>query len=251
MRVRFFVLVVLLAAVAMAVNAQEIIKIGYFDNQPFVIPQPGGKAPTGASVDYWMNIVAPAMNVKVTWVGPTPMLRLLKQVETGDIDAILILGKNPDREKVYLYPAKPYLHMRPALTLLKDNPLTSISTQDDVAGMKIGYLQAAVVPDFLKTAKVTFDNLTSTNWQQDNFAKLANKRIDAVFNLNVEALAYEASQTYAGKFKFLQLPVPPSDIYTAFAKTERGAAFLQKYDQVNEKNSNVVDTLIKKYIDVK
>jgi len=249
MRIRVFVL--LLAVVAMAVSAQETIKIGYFDNQPFVIPQPGGKAPIGASVDYWTNIVAPAMNVKVEWVGPTPMLRLLKQLETGDIDAVLILGKNPDRAKVYLYPAKPYLHMRPALTVLKDNPLSSISTQDDVAGMRIGYLQAAVVPDFLKTAKVTFDNLTSTNWQQDNFAKLANKRIDAVFNLNVEALAFEASQTYAGKFKFLQLPVPPSDIYTAFAKTDRGAAFMQKYDQVNNKNSTVVDTLIKKYIDVK
>ena len=246
-----FVLVVLLAAVAMAVGAQEIIKIGYFDNQPFVIPQPGGKAPTGASVDYWTSIVAPAMNVKVEWIGPTPPLRLFKQLEAGEVDAILILGKNPDRQKIYLYPAKPYLHMRPALTFLKDDPRAAIASQGDLAGIKIGYFQGGVVPDFLKTANVTFDYLTSTNWQQDNFIKLVNKRIDAVFNLNVEALAYEAEHGYSGKFKFLQLPVPPSDIYTAFAKTERGAAFLQKYDLVNNKNSTVVDTLIKKYIDVK
>lgn len=185
------------------------------------------------------------------WLGPTPPLRLFKQLETGDVDAILILGKNPDRQKIYLYPAKPYLRMRPALTFLKDNPRDAIKNQDDLAGLKIGYFQGGVVPDFLKTANVTFDYLTSTNWQQDNFAKLVNKRVDAVFNLNVEALAYEAAQTYAGKFKFLQLPVPPSEIYTAFAKTDRGAAFLQKYDQVNNKNSTVVDTLIKKYIDVK
>ena len=38
------------------------------------------------------------------------MLRLLSQLKSGDIDAVLVIGKNPEREKLYQYPALPFLH---------------------------------------------------------------------------------------------------------------------------------------------
>jgi ABC-type amino acid transport substrate-binding protein len=245
---RVFCLVLLTVAVALAVGAQDVIKIGYFEIAPYAIGQAGGKAPIGASVDYWTNVVAPAMNVKVQWIGPTPMLRLLKQLESGDLDAVLVLGKNPAREKLYLYPSTPYVHFKPALAVLKENPLVAIKTQDDVAGMKVGTAEGAVVADFMKTAKVTWDNVTSANWIGDSYVKLQNKRIDAVFNLGIDALQFEAAQAYAGKFKFLLLPVPPADIFTGFARSARGEAFMKKYDPINSKNATQMDTLLKKYI---
>jgi len=244
---RFLVLSALLGLIVSGVSAQDSIKIAYFELRPYAIPQPGGKDPIGASVDYWNEVVAPAMKVKVVWVGPTPMLRLLSQLEAGDVDAALVLGKNPDREKKFLYPNSPYFLFRPTIAVNKDSPLTEIKTQDDISGMRLGTAQGAVVPDFVKTAKVTWDNVTTPDWIHDSLVKLAAKRIDGVVDLGNAALAYDAAQTLPGRFKFLSIPVTPAPIFTGFAKTARGAAFLKAYNAVNDKNASKAEELLKKY----
>jgi len=244
---RFLVLVTLLAVIVGGVYAQGTIRIAYFELRPYAIPQPGGGAPTGASVDYWTTIVAPAMNVKVDWVGPTPMLRLLSQLASGEVDAVLVLGKNPDREKKFLYPTTPYLLFHPTMAVNKDSPLKEIKTQNDIAGMRLGTAQGAVVPDFAKTAKVTWDNVTTPDWIHDCLVKLGGKRIDGVVDLSDAAMAYDAAQTLPGRFRFLPLPVDPAPIYTGFAKNARGAAFMKLYNAVNDKNAPKAQALLKKY----
>ncbi|HUI73200.1 MAG TPA: transporter substrate-binding domain-containing protein [Spirochaetia bacterium] len=244
---RFLIFVTLLAVIVGGANAEGTIKIGYFELKPYAIPQQGGQPPIGASIDYWNTIVAPAMNVKVQWVGPNPMLRLMSQLESGEVDAVLVLGKNPDREKKFLYPTTPYLMFRSTLAVNKDSPLKEIKTQDDIAGMRLGTAQGAVVPDFAKTAKVTWDNVTTPDWIHDCLVKLAGKRIDGVVDLGHAAMAYDAAQTLPGKFRFLPFPVPPAPIYTAFAKNERGAAFLKLYNIINDKNAPKAGLLEKKY----
>jgi ABC-type amino acid transport substrate-binding protein len=248
MRIRFLVLAILLCTVSVLAGAQQTITVGFWDNGPYVVGQPGGQPPIGSAVDYWNTIVAPAMHVTTRWEGPTPLLRLLKQLQTGEIDAVLIVGKNPEREKLFQFPAVPYLHFQPGVALRKDNPLTTIKSADDVSGMKIGYVEGAVVVDFMKNANVTWDKVTTATWIQDQFPKLANKRIDAVLNLTYAGLQFEAAKTFPDKFKFLALPVPPSDIYTAFAKTDKATEFLKLYNDVNAKNASAGDTLVKKYI---
>jgi len=248
MNKRFPALVILFAGVIAAAGAQQTIKIGYWDNAPFVIAQPGGAAPTGAAVDYWTTIAAPAMNVKIEWVGPTALPRLLMQLTNGDIDAILVAAKTPDREKLYQFPSTPTVQFLPGLAVLKENPLGAVKSADDIAGMKVGYATGLTVIDFMKNAKVTWDNMSTATWIQDDFRKLANKRIDAVFNLTTVGLQYEAAKSYAGQFKFLQLPVPPNPIYTMFAKTDRATAFLKQYDTINSKNANKMDALVNKYL---
>ena len=115
-------------------------------------------------------------------------------------------------------------------------------------GMKVGYATGLTVIDFMKNAKITWDNMSTATWIQDDFRKLANKRIDAVFNLTTVGLEYEAAKSYSGKFKFLQLPVPPNPIYTMFARTDRATAFLKRYDPVNSKNAHTMDALVNKYL---
>jgi len=244
---RLVLLMVLLAAVAMVAGAQQTIRVGYWDMGPYVVGQPGGKPPVGAAVDYWNTVVAPGMNVKVEWVGPTPMLRLLKQLETGDIDALLIVGRNPDREKLFQFPTVPFIKFQPGIAVLKESPLTEVKTPDDLSGLRVGTAQGAMVPDFIKNAKVTWDNVTTATWIQDSYVKLAGKRIDAVVNLGLAPLQYEAAKSYPGKFKFLPLPGPTVDIFTAFARTDRGSAFLKQYESVNSKNASTMDVLVKKY----
>ena len=175
------------------------------------------------------------------------MLRLLSQLKSGEIDALLIIGKNSEREKLYQFPSAPFLHFQPGLAVLKEYPLSAIKSQEDLAGMKVGTAQGALVVDFIKNANVTWDNVATATWIQDQLTKVANKRIDAVFNLGIAGLQYEASRSFAGKFKFLQLPVPSSDIFTAFAKTDRATALLKLYNEANAKNAAAVDGLVKTY----
>jgi polar amino acid transport system substrate-binding protein len=245
---RFAVLFALLAVIVVGASAQNTIRIGYFELKPYAIPQPGGQPPIGASVDYWNTIVAPAMKVKVEWVGPNPMLRLLSQMESGEIDAVLVLARNPDREKKFLYPTTPSLLFRPTIAVNKDSPLKEIKTQNDIAGMTLGTAQGAVVPDFVKTANVRWDNVTTPNWIHDCLVKLAGKRIDGVVDLGNAAMAYDAAQTLPGKFRFLPLPVAPAPIYTAFSKSARGAELLKLFNAVNDKNAAKAEMLLKKYI---
>ena len=244
---KLLVLVVLLAAVVLSAGAQQVIKVGYWDIGPYVVGQPGGKPPVGAAVDYWTTIIAPGINVQVQWVGPTPLLRLLKQLESGEIDAVLIVARNPEREKLFQYASTPCVKFQPAVAVLNDSPLTVIKTQDDLSGLRVGTSQGAVVSEFIKTAKVTWDNVSTASWIQDSYVKLVNKRIDAVFNLGLDSLQYEAARTYADKFRFVALPVAPVDIYTAFARTDRGTAFLKLYDPINNKKASAMEALVKKY----
>lgn len=239
---------VLLAAVALAAGAQQTIRVGYFELQPYAYPVQGQRAPAGAAVEYWSTYVAPAMGVTVEWVGPTPLLRLLSQMDSGALDAVLVLGKNPERAAKYLLPPTPYMHFRPGLAVLKESPLNEIKTQDDVAGFKVGYAEGAVVVDFMKTARITWDNVTTATWVQDGLTKLAAKRVDAVFDLGIDALRYQASLTFPGRFRFVGLPIPPADLYTGFAKTDRGAAFLKLYIDANARHVASMAGIIDRYL---
>ena len=80
------------------------------------------------------------------------MLRLLSQLKSGDIDAILLIGKNPEREKLYQYAALPYLELpaRPRDAEGQSACRRSRPT-DDIAGMHLGTAEGAVVVDFVKT----------------------------------------------------------------------------------------------------
>ncbi len=249
---RLFLIIAALVMAASAVSAQQqTIRIGYFENQPWVIPQEG-KEPTGAAIDFWQTIVAPALKVKVEWIGPIPMLRMLDDLSKGNIDAILILGKNPEREKLYIYPTTPCIYFKAGIAVLKENPLAKVEKQEDLFGMRIGYVAGAIVPDLFKNEKITVDNINTTNWEQDNFVKMVNKRVDAVGNLNIESLIYQAGKGgYADKFKFLTLPMAPNPIYTVFVNSAKGSALAKAYNDVVLKNPNAIETLVKKYLGTK
>jgi ABC-type amino acid transport substrate-binding protein len=245
---RHLAFLIVAATLATAARADETIIIGYFENPPWVISRQG-QSPTGISVDYWEKEIAPAMHLTVKWVGPSSMLRLFKQLETGEIDAAAVAGKNPERAKIFLYPNAPYATMRPALAFLKTSPLTAIKQPSDIAGLKVGYFQGGIISPFLKSASVTYDMVSSSTWQQECFAKLLHGRVDAVHQLNVEALLYQAAQTgQADKIKILQLPEATQDMFSPFAPTPRGRELLKRYNEVNGKHAKAVDGLIKKYV---
>jgi hypothetical protein len=79
---------------------EEIIRIGFFNLAPQVFIVKDGKSPIGAAVDYWEAYLSPEMRVKIEWVGPVNIRRLMKEAQKSRIDAILVFAKNSDRLKI-------------------------------------------------------------------------------------------------------------------------------------------------------
>ena len=238
---------VLGAALATSAVADDTVNIGFFEMQPWIVPHQGGK-PTGLAVDYWEKTLAPAMNVTLKWSGPTPMLRLLQQLEAGEIDAVVILSKTPEREKLFVYPKLSFVQFQPTLAVLKESRLAAVKSASDLAGVRIGYQQGGFVPPFLKDPQIKLDLISSPNWLQDNFAKLLASRVDAVFDVGTESLILLASMNgQAEKFRFVPLPVPPQPIFSAFARTPRGTALAAKYEPVNAQNAAAFKDVVEKF----
>ena len=107
---------------AKATAAQETIRIGYFDLPPHVLGVEEGN-PTGAAIGYFEEFIAPHLGVEIVWDPEvTPPTRLMKQLKTGEKDAMIFLGWTEDRT-AYLHYPQPYLNLSETLAFRVDHPL--------------------------------------------------------------------------------------------------------------------------------
>ena len=228
----------------------ETIKIGYFELEPYVGGQAGQK-PTGASVDYWEKHLAPQMGVTIEWVGPLTVPRLLKDLESGAIDAIVLMAKNPERASKFLFPSQPYTTQEASIVVLKTSPIKKINKIEELYGLNIGYHAGAFVPPYMKNDKIKIDFTTSETYKQDNFNKLLKGRIDCIFDVNDISNLIEAKMFgHSDKIRLIKLPVAPTNIYSLFVNSDRGKSFLAAYEKANNKlvKQGVYDKLLKAYL---
>ncbi|MBN2535453.1 MAG: transporter substrate-binding domain-containing protein [Spirochaetales bacterium] len=231
----------------------ETIRIGYYQFEPYIIFQGKDKSPGGPIGEYWQSYLIPGMKVTVEWIGPLPLLRLLKYFEEGKLDAILLFPRENELEKKYLYPRTPFMTGRPGISLRKDNALDEISGKESLYNLKISYIKGGFLPSFLQSASIQIDYTTKEKYLAVNLEKLINKRVDAVFNLDIVTNRYEADKFgYGNQIKSLLLPVDPVEFFTVFTKTEKGQRLLQLYEPVNKKlyTEGTFNLLIDKYIPV-
>jgi ABC-type amino acid transport substrate-binding protein len=229
----------------------ETMRIGYYYFEPYVILQGKGKPPGGPVGEYWVTYVIPKMNVTVEWVGPLPLLRLLKYFDEGKLDAILLFPMDSEMAGKYLYPDTPFMTVQPGLSFRKDYPVNKISSRNDVYELKISYVKGGFLPQFLVSEFITIDYTTKEKYLEVSLEKLLNKRVDAMFNLDIVTNRYEADKYgYDDMIKSFVLPVDPIKLYTLFARTGNGQKFLRLYEPVNKQlyGAGTFLLLIDKYI---
>jgi polar amino acid transport system substrate-binding protein len=231
-----------------SIYGKEKIKIGYFKLEPHTVSEANKHA--GAIIDLWESQLAPAMDVEIEWQGPLPPSRLFAALKDGEINAIALLAKNPDREKTFDFPKEMFFSMEAGVALLKDNKLEKINSVDDLFGLNIGFFKDGFIPPALKNDKIKWDLVSAPDWQQVNFTKLVGNRIDCAFNPENLSLVYEVNKTgLKDKVKVLTIPNTAASLYSVFSKKDNGK-FLEKYNQVLSKISlkEKYKELIKKYI---
>lgn len=231
--------------------AAEEITIGYFDLPPHAMIEDGKH--TGALIDYWETYVAPAMGVTLNWRGPLPPVRLLNELETGRLNVIALMAKNDERQKLFDFPEKPFFKMNSGLAVLRENPLSEIKSVEDLVHLKIGFFQKGIIPPAMQDSRITWEMLSTADWQTSNVQKLMAGRIDAVFNAESYSLSYVVhTMAYEDKIKVMIIPGTEVGNFSLFSKKDNGR-FLKLYmDAQKEVDRKVLyKDILQKYLDLK
>jgi polar amino acid transport system substrate-binding protein len=229
-------------------SGKERIKIGYFKLEPHTVSD--ANKHSGALIDLWENQLASAMDVEIEWQGPLPPSRLLSALKDGEINAVALLAKNPEREKTFDFPNEMFFAMEAGIAVLKENKLVKINSTEDLFGLNLGFFKEGFIPPGLKNDKIKWDLVSAPDWQQVNFTKLTAGRIDGAFNPENLSLIFEANKTgIKDKVKILTIPNTTASLYSVFSKKDNGK-FLVKYNQAVAKISlkDKYKELIKKYL---
>jgi ABC-type amino acid transport/signal transduction systems, periplasmic component/domain len=224
----------------------ENVSVGVFIHYPNVYQATDTKELKGAGIEYITTVLKKMGYTPEFTV--LPFARLLSELQDGTIDLSFELMRTPERDKYLLFPDSPALVFKPTLTVRSDSHLTTISSIEDLKGMKIGYLPNSVVPKFLDAPNiVSFDYLGGDDWIQRNLDKLLAGRIDAALDQNPYSFIAAAKQISSmDKIRTLSIPGAGSNAYVVFSrKSKIGTTLLEKYNLLMKKDTTNYDALIK------
>ncbi len=211
-------------------SPRETVKIGIFDLGPFMMTTDSGAA-GGASVDFWKTRIAPLMGVDVEISGPYPIPRLEKMLKEGTIDVIPYITKIPARDALFLYPSRTIDTITPCIIVRRDSAITSIERQEDLFGLKVGFITSAYIPPFLKHERITLELVTATDYRQINHQKLVNGRVDALLDINYKSYLFEMNRRgYAKDIRVIPLLQGQTSVYSIFQRTKRGMELRDRYE---------------------
>ncbi len=212
--------------------SRETIKIGIFSLAPFMMSDGNGGA-GGAAIDFWREYLASRMNVAIEVSGPYPIPRLEMMLETGEIDVIPYITKIPDRESRFRYPDNPLTEISSCIIVRRDSSITSVTTQKDLFGMKIGFITNAFIPPLFNHEQIELELVTTTEFREINHRKLIHGRVDALLDINHVSLMYEMNQKgYSKDIRIIPLEEDRTDIYSIFNRSQRGRKLSTLYDKV-------------------
>ena len=156
-------------------------------------------------------------------------------LEKGEIDVIPYITKIPDRETRFLYPSRPLTNISSCIVVRRDSSLDTITAQEDLFGMKIGYITSAYIPPFVLHEQIELELVTTTEFREINHRKLMNGRVDALLDINYLSLVYEMnSKGYSKDIRIIPLDENRVAIYSIFGRSARGRKLRNRYDEIIE-----------------
>ncbi len=216
-------------------EAADEITIGYFNLKPHIISDNTDKNPSGAAVEFFDKYIKPDLNVTVKWRYAS-LKRILHNIEIGKYDAGLLFGHKSEREKIAFYPRYPYGETRTCLLVMKNHPLKTVKSVEDILKYKIGHHLDAILTPFMRDGRITYENISGNDVVRRNLLKLQSGRIDAVYRPVCSSGIYIAGQIgLKEEVRSVYLP-ENMEIYTIFSKkSPRGRIMLEKYNKAIEK----------------
>jgi polar amino acid transport system substrate-binding protein len=227
-------LILLLFAATLA-GADEI-RVGVFVHAPNVFAHADTGVPYGPTVDYIRAVIAEMghqANITVM-----PLSRVIKGLETGEIDCALDLSRTPEREKFLFFPDMPSLVFKPSLTVLAGSKLSRVVSANDLEGLRIGYLAGASPGPFFENAKnIRYELISGDTWVRQILGMLIAGRVDAALDQNAYSYLAEAKrQGLENRIRVIELPGGGTGFYVTFSKKSPNAPlWLTQYNALNTK----------------
>jgi len=175
----------------------------------------------------------------------TAPTRLMSQLSSGEIDAMIFLGKTAERTKYFHYP-DPYLVIPEMLVFKKDHPTNGITEVSDLHGLTLGFLVGGRIPGPLQDGKIKYDLIAGKRLMERNIEKLLLGRIDAIYApLSTAVVNIAEDMGVRGQIKLVPIEfLGPVEIYTVFSKKTVGENIVESYNAALQ-----VARMKQKYID--
>lgn len=220
MRMALTVFSAALALAASVADARETLKVGYLPVAPIAMRAEGQGQATGAAVDFFKRHIAPNMDCDVVFL-ELPIGRALQDLDTGAVDSMLFLIRNPERAAKYTFADAPFGKDQSGIVVQANSPLQQIDRWDQLRGLKVVAAKGAFrSPAFEASGMEIAENSPGTNWVELMMRQVVAGRFDAAYLPTISSLRHEAKiKGMTNELRFLPLPEPPVALIAAFRKT--------------------------------
>lgn len=209
---------------------------------PFIIGKEGEVPKSGIVLDVIHKVFEDIDGYEAEHAPITAWQRSLKLVENGEIDAISVILKNPQREKKYLYSDK-VISAKTVFFYKKDTKKAkNWSNIKDFENFTICTVKGYNVEHYLNTLKKE-KNIDIKLYTVNKFGKcfdlLLKNRIDVYVENYHTGSAFLKKQPYAEKFLVMEKPVYEKHYYFAFSKNSEAHKLIP---QINDSLKKLQET---------
>lgn len=208
-----------------------VVTVGVFTVAPYVIAGPDG--PGGALIDFFDQEIAPRMGVRFKWERPMTTARLEQSLINGRVMFTPILVRTRQRVQAGIrFAGDSHIRFTPCLAVMPAFSLDAVKSPADLANMKVGWVQAGALPEFMLDKRIRLDRVGSVEWTAANLEKLRLGRIDAAYFSNHYTPQYFAVRTGL-RLKLLTLPTKSLQLQAAFGTTV-SKSLIERYRRAAE-----------------
>ena len=196
------------------------MRVGFFELPPHASMVDG--QPVGPAVEY-LRLVAQEMQVQAQF-NMMPLSRLLG---SDEVDLILMLGRNPEREKRLSFVSQPLLTMQGGVVVRTESRLKAVARADDLLGLVIGAYSDGYRGAIMRDPRLTLFQMSSPTLTQRALQMLTLNRLDAFYSPDAMSLAYQLDElSLSTKLRLVRFPSDDDALYPAF--TQAGSLQLQQ-----------------------
>ncbi|MFS4457642.1 substrate-binding periplasmic protein [Bdellovibrio sp. HCB2-146] len=193
------------------------VSVGIYELPPHMM-RAGEQPPQGLVPEFLFNRVFKPNKIEVRW-SQAHFARILVDLQAGRLDMAVLVAKNKEREKKYVYSDVPLLKNQSGIVVDKNSKLKKIKSIKDLKGLRLGHDWGSIVPDYFEKSGANFLFISGEDYFHRGLYLLKSKRVDGFFVPTWSHGFYVLGQEHL-KDKFLILPIPDSalDLYIIFNK---------------------------------
>lgn len=223
----FFLIVIFSVGFIGQVQA-ETFRMGFFKLSPHAYSDQNNQ-PCGNAIQYF-RLIAKQMGIEKVLFIELPLQRLVRHLKDGKVDAALILGKNSQREAIFIYPEKPFFNMQGSLALKKSHALKQIKSIKDILMLKVAKFPKSYCSPMMQDQRLKLIPINADDVILQSFKMILKDRIDAFYCPEIYSMKFKLKkENYKNKIRIIVLPEVSTGVFTPFSKQSAGK-YLKKYE---------------------